>query len=82
MSQAWLMPVGDPMVEEPALALMLMHPASIVPGIVVVRPGNAPFLLAEPLAVVAATSRGVAESTPEYLAMPAAFAMAELSIQR
>jgi hypothetical protein len=75
------MPAGDPMVAEVALALMLTQPVSIVPAVVVVTPGRLAFLLAEPLAVVAATSSGVTGSTPEYRAMPPPFATAELSVQ-
>ena len=80
MSHAWVMPTGEPIVMEAALASMLMQPVSIVLTVVVVTPGTVPVLAAAPLAVLAATSIGVTASTPEYRTMPAPFATAELRV--
>ena len=80
MSHAWVMPTGEPIVMEAPLASMLMQPMSIVLTVVVVTPGNVPVLADAPLAVVAATSTGVTVSTPEYRAMPAPLATAELRV--
>jgi len=73
MSHASDMPDGEVRMIDVELELIPRQPTSMAPLEVVVTPGTGADVDDAPLALLGVPSRGLAWSTPVYLAMPAPF---------